>query len=148
MNHSMESEFTLKLEKPAPQEYLHLRALSGFGEITLEQSKDSLNNSLFCVSIYHMDKLVGLGRIVGDGVLFFYISDVLASPHMKGYGIGSLIMKELLAYLEKTANRLSTIALLAAPNQEDFYTKFGFEECPNRYFGKGLSYTKWVELEL
>ena len=143
----MNAEFTLKLEKPTPQAYIYLRKVSGFGEISLKQSEDSLSNSLFCACMYHSDTLIGLGRIVGDGVLFFYVSDVLISPKMEGHGIGSLIMKELLAYLEKTSNKLSTIGLLAAPNQEGFYTKFGFEECPNRYFGKGLSYTRWVELE-
>ena len=143
----MKLEFTLKLENPPPQEYVHLRALSGFGQITIEQSTESLNNSLFCVSIYHMDKLVGLGRIVGDGVLFFYISDVLVSPHMKGHGIGKTLMKEILTYLEKNVNGLSTVALLAAPHKESFYTQFGFELCPNKYFGQGLSYTKFVQLE-
>lgn len=143
----MESEFILRLENPPPEGYIQLRAQSGFGKITLEQSTNSLDNSLFCVSIYQMDKLVGLGRIVGDGVLFFYISDVLVSPDMKGHGIGKALMKEILAYLEKTVNELSTVALLAAPHRESFYTQFGFEVCPNKFFGQGLSYTKFVQLK-
>ena len=143
----MKEEFTLTLDKPHPMAYIQIRKEVGFGEVTLQQSQDSLSNSLFCVSLYQAEKLVGFGRIVGDGVLYFYVSDVLVSPEMKGKGLGNKIMEELLSYLKRSATPLSTIALLSAPNREGFYQKHGFEICPNKYFGKGLSYTKLVQLE-
>ncbi|HAS39241.1 MAG TPA: GNAT family N-acetyltransferase [Microscillaceae bacterium] len=144
----MKEEFDIRLEKPHHLDYIQIRKEVGFGEVSPEQSQQSLDNSLFFVCIYHSEKLMGFGRVVGDGVLFFYISDVMVSPQAKGQGIGSMIMNEIMAYLKKTANRWSTIALLAAPNKENFYTKFGFETCPNKYFGQGLSYLKLVELEV
>lgn len=142
----MKQEFKFVYDKPEPSEYIQIRSESGFGKISLSQSERSLDNSLFIVSVYQTKKLIGIGRIVGDGVLYFYISDVLISPDIKGKGVGGRIMEELISYLNKTANPLSTISLLAAPNKEDFYTKYGFELCPNEYFGKGLSYTKLVKL--
>ena len=125
--------------------YITIREACGFGKISLEQSAESLSNSLFFVTVFHSKKLVGLGRIVGDGTLFFYITDVLVSPEMKGKGIGKTIMKLLISYLEKSAGPSSTIAVLAAPAKEGFYEKFGFTACPNTYFGKGMSYLKLIE---
>lgn len=142
----MNVAFELLLQRPQPLEYVKIRKECGFGEVSLQQSGMGLDNSLFLVSVYCAKNLVGFGRIVGDGVLYFYIADVLVSPKMAGKGIGGTIMDRLILYLKEAANPLSTIALLAAPNNEDFYKKFGFETCPNRYFGTGMSYLKWVDL--
>lgn len=144
---SMESdkEYTLKSTNPLPSEYVRIRYECGFGKVSIKQAQDSLANSIYCVSIYDSQKLIGLGRIIGDGVLFFSVSDVLVDPSMRGRGLGKMIMTKLVSYLEETANSLSTISLLAAPGRESFYTKFGFELCPNRFFGNSLCYLKLVE---
>ena len=136
----MNEKHYLSLEKPKPLDYLKLRKSCGFGEVTMEQSKESLSNSLFFVSILYSNKLVGFGRVVGDGTLFFYISDVLVSPEMAGKGIGGMLMKEIVSYLQKKANSLSTIAVIAFRDKESFYQKYGFELCPNEHFGAGLIY--------
>lgn len=143
----MNKEFQLSLQPPKPSAYIKIRKECGFGKVSLKQSETCLDNSLFLVSIYDSENLIGFGRVVGDGVLCFYIADVLVSPKMARKGIGKTIMKELMAYLRETANPLSTIALLATPDKEYFYSKHGFEVCPNKYFGKGMSYIKWVDLE-
>lgn len=143
----MTEDFRVSVRKPKPAEYMRIREESGFGRVTLEQSEISLAQSLFSVSVHHLDQLVGFGRILGDGVLFFYISDVMVSSKMKGKGIGGLIMENLIRYLETSTNPLSTISVLSAPNHEDFYSKYGFEICPNEYFGTGLSYNKFIKIE-
>ncbi|OJJ15375.1 hypothetical protein BKI52_38830 [marine bacterium AO1-C] len=143
----MNAALDIRLEKPHYLDYIRIRKEVGFGEVSPEQSQQSLDNSLFFVCVYQAEKLVGFGRVVGDGVLFFYISDVVVSPQAKGQGVGSMLMNEIISYLKKSATRLSTIALLTAPGKEGFYTKFGFEICPNKYFGQGLSYLKLIELD-
>lgn len=144
----MNANFTIDLKMPKPADYIKIRKACGFGEVSLKQSRIGLTHSLFHISIYSSEKLIGFGRIVGDGILTFYIADVLVSPEFFGRGIGRLIMAQLLAYLEKAASPLATIAILTAPNKEGFYAKFGFKTCPNEYFGKGMSYLKFVDLEV
>lgn len=139
-------DFFLKKECPKPSAYIKIRKECGFGEVSTKESETCLDNSLFLVCAYDSKELIGFGRIVGDGVLCFYIADVLVSPKMASRGLGGMIIEALVSYLKEAATPLSTIALLAAPNKEPFYNKYGFDTCPNKYFGKGMSYIKWINL--
>ena len=47
--------------------------------------------------------VVGMGRIVGDGAIYFYIQDVAVKPEHQGRGVGRQIMEHLLAYLQAQA---------------------------------------------
>ena len=116
----MNKAFTIRYESPDPIDYIRIRKSAGWGEISLSQSQKSLEHSCHVVCVYDAHTLVGMGRIVGDGVLYFYLSDVVVDPMVKGQGIGQLIMEELVAYLNKNALPFSTIAVLAAPNKEGF----------------------------
>ena len=138
----MNPKTTVELEKPSAVDYAKIRHDCGFGKITLKQAETSLSTSLFMVSLYHLKELVGFGRIVGDGVLYFYIADVLVHPKMQGAGIGGHIMKQVLSYLEKNAMASSTIAVIAFGGKESFYQQHGFELCPNDIFGAGLIYPR------
>lgn len=131
---------TLKYKKPSAAEYLQIRYDCGFGKVSLMESEKSLNNSLFTVSFYHSKELIGFGRIIGDGILYFYIADVLVHPKKRGAGVGNRIIKELLSYLKNKATKSSTIAVISFRNKESFYIKHGFEMCPNDIFGAGLTY--------
>ena len=51
----------LVYEAPTAQDYVSLRLRSGMGEKNLERSRIALNNSLFTVSIYEDEKLIGFG---------------------------------------------------------------------------------------
>ena len=141
MDHKIKANF----KKPSAAAYLQIRDECGFGKVSLKQSETSLNTSLFMVSFYHSNELIGFGRIVGDGVLYFYITDVLVHPTMRGTGVGKSIMMELLAYLNDKANNFSTIAVIAFRNKESFYLKHGFELCPNDIFGAGLTYPMFLQ---
>ena len=78
----MNEKIQLRFLKPRPSEYIRIRKECGFGEVSLKQSETCLDNSLFLVSIYDSENLIGFGRVVGDGVLCFYIADVLVSQIM------------------------------------------------------------------
>ena len=67
----------LVYEAPTAQDYVSLRLRSGMGEKNLERSRIALNNSLFTVSIYEDEKLIGFGRVVGDGAITFAVSDIM-----------------------------------------------------------------------
>nr|WP_226996773.1 GNAT family N-acetyltransferase [Tetragenococcus koreensis] len=59
-----------------------------------------MENSLFSVSLWEQDSLVGFGRIIGDKGTVYQIVDVVVDPAYQGNGLGKKIMNELVSYLE------------------------------------------------
>ena len=52
----------INYDKPKAEDYVSLRLRSGMGNKDLERSKIAIQNSLFTVSIYEQEKLIGFGR--------------------------------------------------------------------------------------
>lgn len=120
----------LKIKKRSLKvnEYQALRGTTDWFSVDDEVVKKSLKNDLFSVCVYDENKLVGMGRIVGDGAIYFYIQDIIVIPSYQGKGIGVLIMNEIEAYLEENAFNNSFIGLMAADGVQKFYHKFGYME--------------------
>ena len=59
-------------------------------------SEKALANTMYSVSVYDDDKIIGYGRIIGDGICFLYIHDVMVIPKYQNKKIGSQIMNKLL----------------------------------------------------
>ena len=134
----MSTDYRVIHESPDINEFIRLRKSIGWGDTDFVMAEKSLKNSLFNVSIYDDDILVGIGRVVGDGYMFFYIQDVVVEPKYQQKGIGSLLMKEIEFYLSTNAKKGSTIGLLAAKGKEDFYSKYGYQERSGDPLGKGM----------
>lgn len=62
---------------PLPEDFVRLRAECGWGEISLEAAKNALSRSVIDLSCFDGGDLVGMGRVVGDGVLYFYLQDII-----------------------------------------------------------------------
>ena len=120
----------LRIEKRrlSVTEYQALRGTTDWFSVDDEVVEKSLKNDLFSVCVFDEKTLVGMGRIVGDGAIYFYIQDVIVSPSYKGKGIGVLIMNEIEAFLEENAFNNSFIGLMAADGVQKFYHKFGYLE--------------------
>ncbi len=131
-------EFTLKNTAPPLGDFLQLRSKVGWGELDANMAKKSLNNSLFHVTIWFGEQLIGMGRVVGDDAMFFYIQDIIVVPDYQGCGIGSALMAAIEAYLLKSAKKGATIALLAAQGKESFYAHYGYIQRPNNVLGHGM----------
>lgn len=112
---------------PSVEEYRKLRSLVGWWDTDGEATRIALKNSLFAVVAIESDAVVGIGRIAGDGGLYFYIQDLIVQPGDQSKGIGRAIMKELMAYIETNAKPGSYIALMAAKGLQNYYERFGFE---------------------
>ncbi len=80
----------MKIEYRSPtfSEYKKLRALAGWWKTDEKATKMALKNSLFSIVAVEHDTLIGFGRIIGDGGLYFYIQDLIVHPEFqnKGYG--------------------------------------------------------------
>ncbi len=75
------------------------------------------------VFVYRGDDLIGFGRAISDGVYQAAIYDVAVVPEFQGKGIGTTIMKNILARLPQC-----NIILYASPGKEEFYKTFGMRK--------------------
>jgi ribosomal protein S18 acetylase RimI-like enzyme len=132
------AKFCLTLETPSVEDFLILRSKVGWGDLEANLAEKSLNNSLFHVIIRHDEQLVGMGRVVGDGAMYFYIQDVVVDPSYQKQGIGSALMDKIEGYLSDATNQGSTIGLLAAQGKEAFYSRYSYTQRPSRSLGHGM----------
>lgn len=123
----MSNSIELNYSPPEPEEYNSLRVVAGLSPKDLEGSKTGLQNSLFIVVLREANKLVGMGRVVGDGGCFFHIVDIAVDPDYQGKGLGKRIMSELVKYLDETAPKGSYVSLIADIPADGLYKKYGFE---------------------
>jgi len=130
--------YTLSHAAPSVKEFIQLRADIGWGEINSQLARQSLEHSLFHVTIRQGEQLIAMGRVLGDGAMYFHIQDVIVTKPFQKRGLGHLLMVEIEAYLEKQAKSGATIGLFAAKGKEDFYHRYQYLARPNASLGKGM----------
>ncbi len=82
---------------------------------------------LFAVAVdTAINKAVGMGRVISDGVSDGYIQDLVVLPEYRKCGIGNRIVSELIGACKKRG--LGWIGLVAQPGCEQFYKKLGFKK--------------------
>lgn len=115
-------------EIPAADEYLELRRTCGALPRTREAARKGLAGGLFCITARTGGRLVGMGRVVGDGACFFQIADIMVHPDHRRRGLGSRIMERIMAYISATADASAHINLFSSPGIVGLYKSFGFVE--------------------
>ena len=72
--------------------------------------------------------LVGMGRLVGDGAMYWYLQEIIVLPEYQGKGIGKSIVNRLIEHIKSTAvpGTRVDVGLTAVKGKESFYEKFGF----------------------
>ena len=124
--------------QPSVEEFIHLRQLVGWGTPDTLATEQSVSNALFSVCLEKDGTLIGLGRVVGDGGLYYYIQDLIVIPKYRGNGYSILIMNELMEYIKSTAKSGSFVGLFAAKGIENFYERFDFVKRPSQVYGPGM----------
>ena len=121
------------------EQFLTLRRSVGW-KGNKEQIEKSLKLGLYNVTVKYGGEAVGMGRLVGDGVMYWYIQDVVVLPAYQGRGVGKKIMECLLNHIEKSSADATTVTiyLMAAKGKEAFYNKFGFITRPTEEYGAGM----------
>ena len=126
-------------EKPTVSEYNNLRINAGWGLFPDNEAiEKGLNNSLYKLCARNDGKLIGFGRVIGDGSITFYIQDLIVLKKYQRSGIGTEIMEFLMSYISRVASERAVIGLLSAKGKEAFYEKFGFIHRPNEKYGNGM----------
>ena len=116
--------------------YLELRQSVQFRELTRDQAKKGLSNSLYTLVAFKDGKAVGMGRIVGDGAIICYVQDLIIRPEVQGEGIGGLILETLKKFVIQEGYEGTT--LMCAKGREEFYKKHGFIARPTKDLGPGM----------
>jgi len=126
----MKDEFILVQRVPSVEEFQRLHEAVGWSNVDLASTELGLRNALFSVCLVHEDRVVGCGRVVGDGGIYFYIQDVIVLPEYQGRGLGRRIMDAIMGYLTTHARPKAFVGLMAAVDVSGFYERYGFTERP------------------
>lgn len=93
----------------------------------LEVLEQALEQSLHVITAWQDEELVGLIRIVGDGLTIIYIQDILVLNAYHNQGIATQLMQHV---LDKYNNvRQKVLLTEEAPDVRRFYEKNGFQSC-------------------
>lgn len=92
----------------------------------MEALEQGYKNSLLVLAAYENEELLGVIRVVGDGYTVVFIQDILVFPDKQRQGIGTTLLKAVLAkYPDVRQIELTTDN---TPKTLAFYKSLGFYE--------------------
>lgn len=118
--------YTLARAIPPVVDYLRLRSEAGLTPRDEIAARAGLPNSTLGIVIEHAGEIVGMGRVVGDGALFFQIVDIAVLPAHQGKGLGKAIMAGLVDALARQIPGRAYVSLIADGNARHLYAGYGF----------------------
>ena len=127
-------------------DYARLRASVGWLPFPDAQTDAALSSSLYDVVAVEDGQVVGMVRLIGDGI-YNTVVDVVVEPEHQGGGVGRTLVSMVLQFARKTvpAGGRTSLQLIAATGKEGFYKKFGFEELPCAHTGAGMKFVIFGE---
>ncbi|WP_306439779.1 GNAT family N-acetyltransferase [Staphylococcus marylandisciuri] len=131
----------MKYEPPKAEAYCDLRRVAGMSEKSVAAARKGLGNACFDVTLYDNVKLIGMGRLIGDGGTAFQIIDIAVDPEYQGQGYGKKIMTEIMNYLNQIAEAGTYVSLIADYPADQLYKQFGFEATEPEAGGMYRRYT-------
>ena len=125
---------------PSAQEFSDLTESVGWGRDDRAVVEMALKNTLFAVCAYDGERIVGFGRLIGDGAMFVYVQDVMVVPEYQSRKIGTELMNRIMKTVAdyKAVNPGLRAYLGASKGKEKFYERFGFVTRSNADLGEGM----------
>ena len=132
--------YVIRIDIAEVEEYLALRQICGLSARDKEASKTGLANSIYSVIIRNKtdEKLIGMGRIIGDGGTAYQIVDIAVHPKEQGKGLAKAIMELLMKYIHDEINPQAYVNLIADRPADKLYEQFGFVETTPESLGMYL----------
>ena len=81
-------------------DYRRLRESVGWHNYARAQTENALSRSLYTVVAEDANQVVGMGRLIGDG-LYYLIIDIVVQPDYQQKGIGSKMIDMLVNFVDK-----------------------------------------------
>lgn len=119
-----------KEQKTIDEESLyHLYSDVGWSAYTKEiaQLRKALIHSLYVVTAWENDQLIGLVRVIGDGLTIIYIQDILVLKEKQKKGIATMLMQQVLQTFKNV--RQKVLLTEESKGVRHFYEKNGFQSC-------------------
>ncbi len=104
-----------------------LRVVAGMSAKSAEAAARGLPNTLFAVCIRKAGVLVGMGRVTGDGGLFYQINDIAVDPAHRGIGLGKVVVGRLVDWINRVAPSTAFVSLIADGEAHRLYAQYGFK---------------------
>ena len=119
-------------EVPTAEEFERLFRSSGWTE-ALEVAADRLAATLphawYGICARRGGQIAGTGFVLSDGVLHALIVNVIVAPELRGRGIGTEIVKRLVARCREAG--VLQVQLFSARGKRGFYERLGFVARPD-----------------
>jgi len=112
---------------PNVEEYCRLIAAVGWKPRDREAITRALASSLFAVCAERDGEVIGMGRVIGDGGLHYYLTDVVVMPVHQHRGLGSRIVAALTQYVESVPFKNTWVGLFPVEGTAAFYARFGYK---------------------
>ena len=130
----MTDGYQLVVATPSADDYRRLRVAAGLSPKSAE-----LPNTLFAVQIRKEGEVVGMGRVVGDGGLFYQVVDIAVEPAHQGQGLGKAIVERIVDHLRQTAPVGAYVSLIADGEAWRLYAQYGFKPTAPASIGMAFS---------
>lgn len=135
----MKTDVQIAIRGLRAEEFIDLRKAVGWSyPEDAAAIQTGLDRSILSVCAELEGRVIGFGRIIGDGAFTFYIQDIIVRPEFQRCGIGMNIMTVIMEHIRMSYPAGSMVCLMSAKGKERFYKKFGFFERPNEHFGAGM----------
>ena len=108
--------------------YQTMRVNCGLSAKSDEACEIGLRNSLYSIMLKEGEKVIGMGRVIGDGGCFCQVVDICVIPEKQGQGIGKLIMENISKFINNKLPKSCYISLIADGDASFLYEKFGFKD--------------------
>jgi len=131
-----------RAELPTAEEFERLFRSSGWTEaeeVPADRLAATLPPAWYAVCARRDGQIVGTGLVLSDGVLHALIVDVIVLPEMRGHGIGTAIMRRLIARCRNAG--VLQVQLFSARGQRAFYERLGFVARPDDGPGMELGWS-------
>ncbi len=140
---SQDGAIVLRDAFPDAGDYRRLRSLAGLSPKSDDAARRGLRGTLFGVRLLDGERVIGMGRIVGDGGCFFLVVDIAVDPAYQKRGLGKRILAALDAWLSANAPPTAHVALFADGDAKHLYAQYGFVETGPA--SVGMAYTVRAE---
>lgn len=124
---------------PATDAFKSLYDTTGWGPVSRGSSyyEGALRGSWFTQSAYSSGILVGFARVISDGHLHAFITEMIVHPEFQGKGIGSCLLTAALGACRSAG--ITDIQLFSARGKSNFYEHHGFVPRPSE--GPGMQFS-------
>lgn len=115
---------------PTATEFKALYDETGWADRDVDRFEAALSGSwVVCTARDAAGRLVGMGRLISDGALHAFVTEMIVTEGARGAGVGGQVLARLVD--EARRRGVDDVQLFAARGRAEFYERHGFERRPD-----------------